>query len=205
VTPEDCGIDPTPSGVTVNLGKVSFIAAPALIGAYGVARLIDRQSRAGWTFGHLLMLAGLLLFGLVIVELRRLAPGRTGTAFAAIGLIGLAASVAQIGIDIVVGLLARDATDKQHMFHQIQQVPGVQPVVYTVVPILFYVGLLGLTIVAAVANARVVPWWTPVLILAGTVAAAASLDYIPAAGVLYLLALMSPALRRSHRAAHAPA
>lgn len=199
--PEDCGIDPTHSGVTVNLGKVSFIAAPALIGAYGVARLIDRQSRAGWTFGHLLMLAGLVLFGLVIVELRRLAPGRTSTSFAAIGLIGLAASVAQIGIDIVVGLLARDAADKQHMFQQIQQVPGVQPVVYTVVPILFYVGLLGLTVVAAVA--RSAAWWTPALVLAGTVAAATNLDYIPVAGALYVLALAPMAFRRIRRATHA--
>ncbi|MCO6005539.1 hypothetical protein NE236_11160 [Actinoallomurus purpureus] len=187
----------------MNTTRISFVAAPALIGAYGVARLIDRTSRFGWTFGHLLMLAGLVLFALVIVGLRRAAPGRTATAFAGIGLIGLAASIAQIGIDIVVGLLARDAADKEHMFDQIQQVPGVMPVVYTIVPILFYVGLLGLTVVAAVVNPRVVPWWTPVLILAGTVAAAASLDYIPAAGVLYVLALTSPAVRRPHRATHA--
>ncbi|WP_345428038.1 hypothetical protein [Actinoallomurus vinaceus] len=187
----------------MNISRISFVAAPALVGAYGVARLIDRQSRFGWTFGHVLMLTGLVLFGSVILGLRRLAPGRTATAFAAIGLIGLAASITQIGIDIVVGLLARDAADKSRMFDQIQDVPGVMPVVYTIVPILFYVGLLGLTIVAAVVNARVVPWWTPILILAGTVAAAASLDYIPATGVLYVLALAPPAVRGSHRAAHA--
>ncbi|MEV5703958.1 hypothetical protein [Actinoallomurus sp. NPDC052274] len=187
----------------MNTTRISFIAAPALMGAYGVVRLIDRTSRLGWTVGHLLMLAGLFLFALVIVGLRQTAPGRTASVFAGLGLIGLAASIAQIGIDIVVGLLARDAADKEHMFHQIQQVPGVTPVVYTVVPILFYVGLLGLTVTAAVVTARVVPWWTPVLVLAGTVAAAASLDFIPAAGILYVLALTAPAVRHAQRAPHA--
>lgn len=183
--------------------KISFVAAPALIGAYGVARLIDHQTRFGWTLGHVLMLAGLMLFGWVLLGLRRLTPGRTATAFAGVGLVGLAASIAQIGIDIVVGLVARDDAHKQHMFHQIQDVPGVLPVVYTVVPILFYVGLLGLTVLAAVVRPRPVAWWTPTLIALGTVAAAANLDYISVAGLLYVLGLAPLAFRPTRRTAHA--
>jgi hypothetical protein len=188
----------------VNTTKISLVAAPALMGAYGVVRLLDGQRGPGfgWTFGHLLMLTGLLLFGLVITGLRRLAPGRTATAFAGIAFTGLAASVTQIGIDIVVGLISGDQADKHHAFDQIQQVPGVRPVVYTVVPVLFYVGLLGLTVLPAVVRPRPVAWWTPVLILAGTVAAATNLDYMPEAGLFYMLALGPLALRPRH-AAHA--
>ncbi|MDN3356697.1 hypothetical protein [Actinomadura sp. DC4] len=176
----------------MNLTKVSYLAAPALMGAYGVVRLMGGQHGPGfgWTFGHSLMLAGLVLFAWVIAGLRRLAPpGLAANALAAIGAVGLVATCVQFGIDIVVGLLSEDAAAKHHYSERIQGVPGLTPLVYTVVPVFFYVGVLGLLVLLATARARIAPWWAPVLILAGTATVAADLDYIPESAVLFLLGL----------------
>lgn len=190
----------------MNITKVSFFAAPALMAGYGMVRLMDGQRGPGfgWTFGHLLMLAGLALFGWVIAGLRRLAPGTIANVFAGIGYIGLAATGAQFCIDIIVGFLSSDAAAKEHNFEQIQNFPGVLPIVYTVIPVFFYLGLLALTVQSAVVKPRPITWWSPVLILAGTAAVATSLDYIPAAAFLYLLAL-SPLAFRTPRTAPATA
>lgn len=182
----------------MNLTKVSYLAAPALMGAYGVVRLMGGQHGPGfgWTFGHSLMLAGLILFAWVIAGLRRLArPALAANVLAAIGAAGLVASCVQFGIDIVVGLLSKDAAAKHHYSERIQGVPGLTPLVYTVVPVFFYVGVLGLTVLLATVRPRIGPWWAPVLVLAGTVTVATDLDYIPESAALYLLALAPFAFR----------
>ncbi|MEU8264577.1 hypothetical protein AB0C02_28665 [Micromonospora sp. NPDC048999] len=190
----------------MNIAKASFVAAPALMAGYGVVRLTDSEHSPGfvWTFGHLLMLASLVMFGWVFAGLRGAVPGRNAKVFGAIGFVGLGAVIVQICADIVVGFMSSDAATKDHNFERFQEIPGVLPVVYTVVPVLFYVGLLGLTISAAVVRPRPLPWWTPVLILVGTAVAGVSLDYIPEAGVLYLIAFL-PLVLRTPRVALASA
>jgi hypothetical protein len=190
----------------VNIAKASFVAAPVLMAGYGVVRLTDSEHGPGfaWTFGHLLMLAGLVMFGWVFAGLRRAVPGRTANAFAVIGFVGLGAVIVQICVDIVVGFMSSDAAAKDHNFERFQDIPGVLPVVYTVVPLFFYIGLLALTTLGAVARPRPLPWWTPALILVGTAAAGVDLDYIPEAGVLYLIAFL-PLVLRTTRAVPASA
>ncbi|GHF47976.1 hypothetical protein GCM10018790_27090 [Kitasatospora xanthocidica] len=184
------------------LTAYAVVGAPALMALYGGIRLVpgSREPGLGWTAGHTAMFAGLLLFAPVFLALRRrLAPRGTagriaagaalGTAFA-----GLLCSLAQIGIDLVVGLAAADKAEQSRLFDRVQGVPGVLPAVYQVGPLLFYVGLLALLVAASVGAARTLRWWSPVLMLVGTVASAADLALIPLAAACYLVAL-SPLVR----------
>ncbi|MEU8921650.1 hypothetical protein AB0D10_12070 [Kitasatospora sp. NPDC048545] len=185
---------------TADLTRVTPLAvvgAPALMALYGGIRLVpgSREPGLGWTAGHTAMFAGLLLFAPVFLALRRkLAPhgtaGRiaagaaTATAFA-----GLLCSLAQIGIDLVVGLAAADKAEQARLFDRVQDVPGVLPAVYQVGPLLFYVGLLALLTAAAVGRSRTLRWWSPVLVLLGTLASGVDLALIPLAAACYLVAL----------------
>ncbi|MFI8457374.1 hypothetical protein [Kitasatospora sp. NPDC085464] len=175
----------------------AVVGAPALMALYGGIRLVpgSREPGLGWTVGHTAMFAGLLLFAPIFLALRRqLAPRGTagriaagaalGTAFA-----GLLCSLAQIGIDLVVGLVAADKAEQSRLFDRVQDVPGVLPAVYQVGPLFFYVGLLALLVAASVGAARTLRWWSPVLMLVGTVASAADLAMIPVAAACYLVAL----------------
>jgi len=182
----------------VNIVKVSFFAGPALMAGYGVVRLVSHHGPGlGWMAGHLLMLAALVMFGWVIGGLRRAGRGIAANVFAAIAYVGLGAVIVQIVLDLAVGAMSADAAAQSRHFQQIQAVPGVLPLVYTVVPLFFQVGLLALAVVAAVGRSRPAPWWTPVLILAGSALAGLGLDYIPVVGLLYALALAPLALRTS--------
>lgn len=179
------------------LTPLAVVGAPALMGLYGGIRLLDgsRAPGSGWLVGHGLMFVGLLLFGVVLVALRRgLRPrgtaGRLGAAAAAgTAFAGLAASLVQIGIDLYVGAVAVDKADQHRLFDAVQSRPGVMPAFYTVGPLLFYVGLLVLLVAAAAGRARTLRWWSPVLMLVGTAMTAVDLALIPVAAVLYLAAL----------------
>ncbi|MEV7021311.1 hypothetical protein [Kitasatospora sp. NPDC093558] len=180
------------------LTAYAVVGAPALMALYGGIRLVpgSREPGLGWTAGHTAMFAGLLLFAPVFLALRRLiAPRGTtagrmaaGTALG-VAFAGLAASLVQIGIDLVVGLMAADKADQSRLFERVQAVPGVLAAVYKVGPLLFYVGLLALLVAASVGAARTLRWWSPVLMLVGTVASAADLAMIPVAAACYLVAL----------------
>ncbi|WP_327677938.1 hypothetical protein [Kitasatospora sp. NBC_00458] len=176
----------------------AVVGGPALMALYGGIRLLEgsRDPGVGWLVGHSLMLAGLVLFVPVLVALeRRPAPNRTAAGRVAartalgVALTGLAASVVQIGIDLYVGAVAVDKADQHRLFDGIQSHPGVVPAVYSVGPLLFYVGLLALLVAGAVGRARSLCWWSPVLMLTGTVLTAVDLALIPVAAVCYLVAL----------------
>ncbi|WP_051830205.1 MULTISPECIES: hypothetical protein [Streptomyces] len=191
------------AGSSTRLTSYAVVGAPALMALYGGIRLVpgSREPGLGWTAGHTAMFAGLLLFAPVFLALRRLLAPRGTTAGrvaagAALGtaLAGLAASLVQIGIDLVVGLAAADKAEQSRLFDRVQGVPGVLPAVYQVGPLLFYVGLLALLVAASVGPARALRWWSPVLVLLGTVASAADLALIPLAAGCFLVAL-SPLAR----------
>ncbi|MGI5155719.1 hypothetical protein [Microbispora sp. CA-102843] len=172
----------------------SLVAAPLLFGAYGVARMVDgfdgsRGPGAAWTIGHLCFLAGLVLFVQIFGRLRTTAGGGvTATAGYAAGLAGALALAAQFTIDIVVGFLSADHDAMGPRFDAVKAIPGVEPVVYTVVPLLFYVGMIAL--VARLAVQRRVPWWSPALVLVQAVLPLADKDLIPLGAALLLLAFV---------------
>jgi hypothetical protein len=188
---------PTPSEF---FNGMAFAAAPLFMLAYGVIRLIDgldgsRGPGAAWTCGHAAFLIASLLFGPVVLGLRHMVaastPGLriTATASAMTALLGTAAIAGQVLIDLVVGLRAADRQEMNRLFQQIQGYAGVKPALYTVGPVLFYVGLLALVALLAVATPRRISGWSPVLVLLGTALMAVNLDLIPLGAACYWLAL----------------
>ncbi|WP_051741576.1 MULTISPECIES: hypothetical protein [Kitasatospora] len=180
------------------LTTVAVLAAPVLAGLYGGIRLLDgsRDPGPGWLVGHSLLMLALLLFAPLLVALER-APGPRRTPAARVAgrvalgaaLTGLAASLGQIGIDLYVGAVAVDKADQHRLFEAVQSRPGVEPAFYSVLPLLFHLGLLALLVGASVGAGRVLRWWSPVLVAVGTVLTAADLAFLPLAAVCQLVAL----------------
>ncbi|MCW2881248.1 MAG: hypothetical protein JWQ95_5348 [Sphaerisporangium sp.] len=179
---------------------MTFVTAPVFLLAYGGIRLLDgldgtRGPGVAWTTGHAAFLIGLLLYGPVVLGLRRLVVTRTtnlsvtASVGTVIALLGMAATAGQIVVDLVVGLRAADRPEMNLLFQQVQAYPGVKPAFYTVGPVLFYVGLLALVVLLAMATPRRVSGWSPVLVVAGTAAMAVNMDLIPLGAACYWLAL----------------
>ncbi|MFB7183668.1 hypothetical protein ACFCYI_38925 [Streptomyces sp. NPDC056257] len=184
--------------------RAAFIAAPLCMLAYGLIRLSDPGHGPGpaWTAGHIALLAGVALFAVVFPALRRMAGPTTragrlsASAATLLGLAGTLAVVAQAAIDLVVGFRAADRPGMERLFEEVQSHPGVLPAVYTVGPVLFYVGLVWLLVQLAVRR-RVSPW-RPVMVVLGTATAAVSLDLLPLAALLFAAALIPPARPAGH-------
>jgi len=194
------------------LTRISFLAAPALILVYGVVRLIGGLygSRGGpglvWTAGHAMFLAGLVLFGAVLLGLRGLVPGTTRARRLAadvtivVACVGLIAFVRVAVIDLVVGLRAADPTAMSRLLGQFQDFPGVLPAAfYQVGPLLFEVGLFLLLTQLALLSPRRLPGSSPVLFLLGAVLIGIDLDLLPVGAVLFWLALAPAALSKNPR------
>ncbi|MFD7731433.1 hypothetical protein ACFV6F_13740 [Kitasatospora phosalacinea] len=173
-------------------GRRALGWSAGLMAVYGVVRLLpgSRDVGTGWTVGHLALFAALALLGVGLAELRRLG-GRDsawGRLWLATGCAGTAAGLAQAGIDLYANAVSADRAARSEVFDRVQSVPGVQPLVYDVVPLLLYVGLIALLV--RLALRRAAPWWSPALVLLGTLATAASLDYLAVGAALYLLAFL---------------
>ncbi|MFC4017109.1 hypothetical protein ACFOW4_04015 [Micromonospora sp. GCM10011542] len=173
--------------------RVVLLAAPLLVSAYGILRLAGRADGAygpglDWQLAHLAGLAGMVLFVPLVLALARLlprTPWRTGTV--GVALVGLLCTMVQFGADIVEGLLAADKAEMRSLSQQFHDIPGVSLAFYDVGPQLFFLGLLTLTVMLAVARRS--PWWSPVLMITGIVLPVATLDLMPLAGLLMLAAL----------------
>ncbi len=182
------------------LTRAAFVSAPLCMLAYGAVRLSDPDHGPGpaWTTGHVLLLAGVLQFALILPALHRLTgpargAGRLGAGTATLlGLTGTLAVAAQASIDLVVGFRAADRPEMARLFEEIQSHPGVLPAVYTVGPMLFYVGLLWLLVQLAVQR-RVSPW-RPVMVVLGTATTAVSLDLLPLGALFFTAALLPRSL-----------
>jgi hypothetical protein len=178
----------------------ALLVGPALMAGYGAVRLVGRAvSDYGpgvwWSLAHLLFLAGVLAFVPVFLGLRGLAGERGGgrvaaTVAAGVGLLGAAAVVVQAVIDLAAGFVAADKQAMSELFDRVQGVPGVMPLVYTVVPVFFWLGLLALVALLAFLRRDVVRWWAPALVLAGTVLMAVSLDLLPVGALCLGVALL---------------
>ncbi|MEU4509131.1 hypothetical protein AB0G05_06520 [Nonomuraea wenchangensis] len=184
--------------------RAAFVAAPLLVLAYGVIRILDgldgsRGPGLAWTTGHLAFVAALLLFVPIYWRLRRMAGGGAlATATATAGTVGVVALIGQFGIDLVVGFMSADHAAMSVLFDHVQSVPGVSFAVYDGLPILFYVGQFAL--VTQLAVQRQVKAWTPVLVLADLVLPFVDKDLIPL-GALCLLVSFVPLARASAAAA----
>ncbi|MFI7636025.1 hypothetical protein [Nonomuraea sp. NPDC049400] len=187
--------------------RFAFIAAPLLVFAYGVIRILDgldgsRGPGIAWTTGHLAFMAALVLFVPTFWRLRHLA-GRTAlaTASAVAGTAGIVALLAQFAIDVVVGFMAADHDAMGPLFDQVQAVPGVQLAVYDAGPYLFYVAQLALVVHCALRKeVKVVKAWTPVLVLIDLMLPLIDKDFIPV-GAIFLLVSFWPLARRDVAAA----
>jgi len=180
--------------------RLAFLAAPALTVVYGLVRLLDGLDGAHgpgllWTVGHLAFFAALILFVTILLAARRMAGGgAVATAAGVAGVAGVCCSLVQIGIDIVVGIVAADRAAMVRMFGDVQDVPGVAVVVYGPGPALLYLGLIALAVHLAVVRAA--PVWTPVFLVLGIGVTLAGLDLLPLGGLLMLAALAPLARRR---------
>ena len=173
--------------------RLSYLAAPLFLLAYGAARLIDGRDGVhgpgpAWTIGHLLFLAGLLAYAVVLVGLYRIAVGRGGTARILAGAtlvaayVGLAGFVQTVLIDLWVGLNAADRAGMSQLYDQHDGLP-----ILTTLGPLFQVGLLILLV--RIVLVRRGPWWSPVALLLGNVALTVNLDLLPVGALLFLAAL----------------
>jgi hypothetical protein len=178
--------------------KKIFATAPLFLLAYGIVRLIDGADGnhgpgLAWTIGHLLFLAGFLLYAAVLVGLRRLIARRRGVATVAVvaGLVGVVAFVRVIVIDLIVGIRAADPAAMDRMGDEYDRWPGnlgIYDTFYEVGPLLFLVGLLTLAVLLTVG--RKLPVWSPVLLVLGFVLITINLDLMPLGAAALLIAAL---------------
>ncbi|MFF4774519.1 hypothetical protein ACFY05_16835 [Microtetraspora fusca] len=174
--------------------RIAFVAAPLLVLAYGVIRILDgldgvRGPGLAWTSGHLAFIGALALFVPVSWHMRRLAGrGTLSTVSTVIGFAGSLALLAQFVIDIAVSFMATDRAGMDAIFTQVQAVPGVLFVVYNVVPVLFYVGQLALIVQLTVQ--RHVKIWVPFVYVLNVLMPLVDKDLIPVGAILMLVSFI---------------
>jgi hypothetical protein len=180
--------------------RSAFVLAPVLLGSYGVIRIIDgldgsRGPGLAWTTGHLCFLVALVFFVKGFWQMRALA-GRSllATTGLCLGVTGAVAVGVQYCIDLGVGFISanRDAMDVH--YQHIQALPGVEPLFFSVGPLLFFVGQFML--VAQLAAQRHLKFWAPVLVLIDTTFPFADKNLIPLGAALLLISY-TPLIRRA--------
>jgi hypothetical protein len=172
--------------------RLPAFAAPVLLFAYGVLRLLDGMDGhhgpgAAWNAGHTCFFVAMLLLGILAVGMRRVlrsaAPGQRV-------LSDVATVAALLGTAAFLWVITGD------LFEEFPSLPGPMP---GIGPLLFQLGLLTLLVQLAVA--RRLPAWTPILVCAGFVLVAVSLDLIPIGAAIVLVGLLP--LARPHAPAAA--
>lgn len=165
--------------------RPTALTASSLLFGYGILRLLDgldgHHDKSGWLWraGHTLFLLGIVLFAVLIVGLRRLLLAtsprqRVLTDMATVaGLVGAAAFCWVILGDL---------------FPRFAEAVSTPDPVLVAGPALFELGLLTLLVRAAVA--RLLPVWSPVLVLVGFVAIAVELDLLPVGAALVFAGLL---------------
>ncbi|ETK33006.1 hypothetical protein [Microbispora sp. ATCC PTA-5024] len=172
--------------------RFPFFAAPSLVLAYGVIRILDGLDGShgpgfAWASGHLAFVAALLLFVPIFWHMRRVAGrGTLATVSAVVGTAGVAALLAQFGIDLAVGFMSADHAGMSVLFDRVRAVPGVPIAVYDVGPYLFYVGQLLLFCQLAVQ--RRVRAWALVPVLGYLILPLVTKDLIPLSAFCLIVA-----------------
>jgi hypothetical protein len=174
----------TPPPVVVRVGA---FGAPVLLFLYGLLRQIDgldgdHGPGLAWDVGHTLFLVGFVLFGVLIVGLRRLVDAKTPRT----RIVADAATVSGlIGVGCFLWVILGD------LFPDLDEAAPLPEPLELVGPLAFQLGLLGSLILLVVRAPRRLRWWSPVLVLAGFVMFAADLDLL-SFGALLLLGGLAP-------------
>lgn len=176
----------------------TFVAAPLLFIAYGIIRWIDGADGdhgpgLAWTIGHLLFLTGFALYAVALFALRGLLARARGVSVVALvaGLVGVAAFLRVIVIDLIVGFRADDHAAMSVVGDEYDRWPGdlgLYDTLYTVGPLLFLAGLLTLAIL--LTRERRLPIWSLVLLVLGFITITINLDLMPLGGAFLLVALL---------------
>ncbi|NUT47451.1 MAG: hypothetical protein HOV94_09120 [Saccharothrix sp.] len=197
---------------TKKIHHPAFIAAPLLVLAYGVFRIVDgfdgeRGPGPAWTIGHLAFVGALVLFIGIFRHMRGLI-GPKARITAVVATLGAVALIGQFSVDLVAGFMASDHATMAGISREIRTLPGVSALFYDLGPYLFYLGQLVL--VVQLAMGRHVRLWTPLLVLADLAMPFIDKDLIPVGATLLLisftpLALASRAAKSSGPVTPAPA
>jgi hypothetical protein len=163
------------------------VAAPFLLLTYGILRWIDgfdgdRGNGLAWDAGHTAFLLAMLLFALLATLIR---PTVGHTALA-----GTATAAAILGAGSFGWIIVGDLSEP---FRRALPMPGP---VQLIGPLLFQFGLLTLLGLLAYARPRRLPWWSPLVVLAGFLAIAVSLDLLWLAALTIGVGLAPLAIRR---------
>ncbi|MFE2017329.1 hypothetical protein ACFW9O_04635 [Streptomyces sp. NPDC059499] len=166
------------------------VIAPLLLVLYGLLRLVDgldgdHGPGLAWNLGHTLFFIGFALFGVVTIRLRQLVPAATvrtrlvSNTAAAVSLFGVACF-----LWVILGDLFADLDNAAPLPEPLEMIG----------PLAFQLGWLTLLIMLVAAKPRLLPAWSPLLVLAGFVMFAANLDLMPI-GALLLMAGLAPVAR----------
>jgi hypothetical protein len=107
------------------------------------------------------------------------------------GLVGVAAFLRVIVIDLIVGFRADDHAAMSVIGDEYDRWPGdlgLYDALYTVGPLLFLAGLLTLAIL--LTREHRLPIWSPLLLVLGFITITINLDLIPLGGAFLLVALL---------------
>ena len=197
---------PRPADAVAPATAWAFIVAPlCLLAAWVVLWPLDGRAGPGlgWTVAHVAWVAAFCLLAPACLALRRMIAGSTRTqrtvadVTTGAALAGLAAGVAQMVVDLVAGFGSSTRSELDRRADAMTDAPGIELVLYTVGPILFFVALLVLFVLMAVRR-RIGPW-APALVGAGFVLIAA--DLLAPLGIVALglpLVVVGARLLRAH-------
>ncbi|PZG00031.1 hypothetical protein C1I99_10330 [Micromonospora deserti] len=160
------------------------LGAPTFLLLYGLLRLVDgldgdRGPGWAWNVGHTFFLVAFVLFAVLLVGLRRLllaaAPRQRVLTEAATAL-GLAGTAGFLWV--ILG----------DLFPALADAAPLPDPAMVLGPLLFQAGIL--TLLVQTATARLLPAWTPVLVVLGFVPIAVNLDLLPLGAALILGGLL---------------
>ncbi|NRQ40420.1 hypothetical protein HII36_52685 [Nonomuraea sp. NN258] len=128
----------------------------AQIGGWTLMRLGGNEGLEPWsTIAHSVWLLGFVMLAVACVELfRRVRSRGTGQLLAraslTVALVSVAASIAEMLVDLYVLFATDDHAQLKALDQQIRSIPGVEPILYGFGTQLVYLGLLALIIQLAV-------------------------------------------------------
>jgi hypothetical protein len=129
---------------------LSFVTAPLLVLAGWASMRLGGTGgqEPGWTLAHIAWVVNNVMYAIVCVELYRRAKNTTSggrllaTGSLIVGVIGAGCLLIQMLIDLVVGFSTDNRTDMRALSGQIHDLPGVQPAIYDVGPVLLFLVLI---------------------------------------------------------------
>jgi len=166
--------------------RFSAVVAPLLLLGYSILRLIGKaggnyQHGFAWNLGHVFFLGAVVLLAVLAAGLRDMTPQRLRT-FATVTF-----TASLVGTLDLIWMTLDD------LFSGMRRDLPFDGTAATILPALLEFGLVTLLAVLATVRPRQLPWWSPVVVLAGFLSVGASLDLLPF-GALVVFGGLSPLL-----------